>query len=73
MGEKQRYWNRVDEAIRNPYKYFSINSDGMDQIKTGLPVHASDDVLKVTQHLQGIHDLCMTIYFFSYYINDDVI
>jgi hypothetical protein len=43
----------VDEAIRNPFKYFSINTDGMDQIKTGLPVHVGDDVQRVTQHLQG--------------------
>ena len=53
MGEKQGYWDRVDEAIRNPFKYFSINTDGMDQIKTGLPVHVGDDVQRVTQHLQG--------------------
>ena len=53
MGEKQAYWDRVDEAVRNPYKYFSINTDGMDQVKTALPVHVGDDVLKVTQHLQG--------------------
>ena len=53
MGEKQAYWDRVDEAVRILYKYFSINTDGMDQLKTALPVHVGDDVLKVTQHLQG--------------------
>jgi len=53
MGEKQCYWDRVDQAVRNPFKYFSINTDGMDQLKTALPVHVGDDVLKVTQHLQG--------------------
>ena len=53
MGEKQCYWDRVDQAVRNPFKHFSINTDGMDQLKTALPVHVGDDVLKVTQHLQG--------------------
>ena len=54
MGEKQAYWDRVDEAVRNHYQYFCINTtDGMDQVKTALPVHVGDDVLKVTQHLQG--------------------
>ena len=53
MGEKQAYWDRVDEATRNPFKYLSINTDGMDQFKTALPVHVGDDVQRVTQHLQG--------------------
>ena len=53
MGEKQKYWDRVDLAVRYLYKYFSINTDGMDQLKTGLPVNVGDDVTKVTQHLQG--------------------
>ncbi len=47
MGEKQAYWDRVDEAIRNPFKYLSINTDGMDQFKTALPVHVGDDVQRV--------------------------
>lgn len=53
MGEKQAYWDRVDEAIRNPHKIMSMNTDGMDQFKTALPVHVGDDVQRVTQHLQG--------------------
>lgn len=62
MGEKQAYWDRVDEAVRNPYKYFSINTDGMDQVKTALPVHVGDDVSKVTQHLQGkVMVVCLLI------------
>jgi hypothetical protein len=55
MGEKQAYWDRVDETIRNPFKFMSINTDGMDQFKTALPVHVGDDVQRVTQHLQGIN------------------
>jgi hypothetical protein len=53
MGEKQAYWDRVDETMRNPFKFMSINTDGMDQFKTALPVHVGDDVQRVTQHLQG--------------------
>ena len=56
MGEKQAYWDRVDETIRNPFKFMSINTDGMDQFKTALPVHVGDDVQRVTQHLQGINN-----------------
>jgi hypothetical protein len=56
MGEKQAYWDRVDETIRNPFKFMSINTDGMDQFKTALPVHVGDDVQIVTQHLQGINN-----------------
>jgi hypothetical protein len=48
MGEKQGCWERVDEAIPNPFKYFSINTDDMDQIKTGLPVHVGYDMQRVT-------------------------
>ncbi len=51
MGEKQAYWDRVDEvATRNPFKYLSINTDGMDQFKTALPVHVGDDIQRVTQY-----------------------
>ena len=56
MGEKQAYWDRVDETIRNPFKFMSINTDGMDQFKTALPVHVGDDVQRVTQHLQGLNN-----------------
>ena len=56
MGEKQAYWDRVDETIRNPFKFMSINTDGMDQFKTALPVHVGDDVQRVTQHLQGFNN-----------------
>jgi len=61
MGEKQAYWDRVDETIRNPFKLMSINTDGMDQFKTALPVHVGDDVQRVTQHLQGINNLIIII------------
>ena len=62
MGEKHGCWERVDEAIPNPFKYFSINTDGMDQIKTGLSVHVGYDVQRVTQHLQGYsHIFFLTI------------
>ena len=61
MGEKQAYWDRVDETIRNPFKFMSINTDGMDQFKTALPVHVGDDLQRVTQHLQGINNLIIII------------
>ncbi len=41
MGEKEAYYARCLEAMRDPEHAMSINTDGMDQFKTTIPTPKS--------------------------------
>ena len=53
MGEKEAYYARCLEAMRNPEHAMSINTDGMDQFKTSIPRNIGD-IPQFGQHLQGV-------------------
>jgi hypothetical protein len=42
MGEKESYYARCVEAMRDPEHAMSINTDGMDQFKTSIPKNIGD-------------------------------
>ena len=51
MGEKEAYYTRCLESMRNPEQAMSINTDGMDQFKTIIPRNIGD-IPQLGQHLQ---------------------
>ena len=53
MGEKESYYARCLEAMRDPEHAMSINTDGMDQFKTSIPRNIGD-IPQFGQHLQGV-------------------
>ena len=53
MGEKEAYYARCLEAMRDPEHTMSINTDGMDQFKTSIPRNLGD-LPQCGQHLQGV-------------------
>jgi hypothetical protein len=53
MGEKEAYYARCLEAMRDPEHAMSINTDGMDQFKTTIPRNIGD-IPQCGQHLQGV-------------------
>jgi len=53
MGEKEAYYSRCLEAMRDPEHAMSINTDGMDQFKTTIPRNIGD-IPQCGQHLQGV-------------------
>jgi hypothetical protein len=52
MGEKESYYARCLEAMRDPEHAMSINTDGMDQFKTSIPRNIGD-IPQFGQHLQA--------------------
>ena len=52
-GEKEAYYSRCLDAMRQPEQFMSINTDGMDQFKTSIPRNIGD-LPQCGQHLQGV-------------------
>ena len=54
MGEKESYYARCLEAMRDAEHAMSINTDDMDQqFKTSIPRNIGD-IPQFGQHLQGV-------------------
>ncbi len=54
MSEKEAYYTRCLEAMRNPEQaMMSINTDDMDQFKTSIPRNIGD-IPQFGQHLKGV-------------------
>lgn len=56
MSDRIRYKERVNRAIRDPSKFLSIITDGMQQFHTELPYFGNRHgcSTKIKQHLQGM-------------------
>jgi hypothetical protein len=67
MGERRLYYDRREEAVRNPNMYLSTIADGMMQNHCLLPWfgnNKSPGAVHIKQHLQGVlmHGQSMTVY-----------